>query len=210
MPRWGKSTGIQIAEMETSVYQIPLRVEVEEPIGERPKDLRWDDNDAMTYNFSYALSGLSRLIRNYSTQDPQICIYERGSVDHLVFAEALNKLYYRDSPRYAEVIGAFKTFFGFYLDRVDGIIICNSTPDTAIKRGSTLPKDLLDLLSQGYKNFPKTLSEIIIGGRIDPIVTLNLNFEELENPVHKLTEAIYTMINWSLEGEVTAYPLRKV
>lgn len=165
--------------------QIPLTIIAEGSLEPKPEDLRWDDSQAMEYNFGFAIFGLTKLIRNSNSPDSQINIYERSFIDHLVFAEALNK-WYGNAHRYTEVIDAFKTFFGFYLPRIDGIIVCNSNAETAIKRGSTNPRELLQLLSEGYKEFPASLSKITRGSEIDPRITINLNLEELRYPIFTL------------------------
>jgi hypothetical protein len=203
--RWGKTTATTIAMLEVSCYQIPLRIEREISENSKPYDLRWDDGTAMRYNFGYALSGLSRIVKNWSLEGPQINIYERGFIDHVVFAEALNK-WYGDVSSYKEVVDAFRTFYGFYLGYIDGIILCTSTQETTTKNGSTLPQELTALLSEGYKNFPATLSKITKGKQIDPIPIIQLQFEELGSPVQTLKRSIYTMLKWNLDGEVVTNP----
>lgn len=89
--RWGKTTTTSIVAMEVEAYQIPLKIEGKISENRKPESLREDDGTAMRYNFGYALSGLNRLVKNWGSEGPQINIYERGFVDHIVFAEAFNK-----------------------------------------------------------------------------------------------------------------------
>lgn len=204
-PRWGKSTAATTVASELSLYEVPFKIETEISENRRPWDLRWDEDMAMKYNFAYALSGLSRMGKNVGFEGQQINIYERGFIDHLVFAEALNK-WYEDIPKYREVIEGFKNFFGFYLGDVDGIILCNSSAETSIRNGSTLPRELLNLLAEGYDNFPASLSQITRGEQANPRLIIQLRFEELELPVKSLKKSIYTLIKWKLDGKIEVNP----
>lgn len=201
--RWGKTTTCTIVALEVSGYEIPLVIEPDFSFDRRPIDLKHEDATAINFNFGYAVSGLGRLIKNWNLDRPQITIYERGFIDHFVFAEALNE-WYGKRPSYTETINAFKIFFRSYLGYLDGIIICNSTVETDLANGSTLPRELLELLRQGYQNLPSSLSELTRGGIIDPIPTIELNFEKLDSPVQTLKRSIYTMIKWNLDGKIMA------
>ena len=202
-PRWGKTTAANIVELETKPYLFPLNVIREASYEAKPDDLRWDDYGVFSYNIGYAINGLSEFIKHSSSPEPQVNLYERGLVDHFVFAEALTK-WWGYEKEYSEYIEGFKKLFRLYLGRIDGIITCNSSADTAIARGSTTPKELLELLSDGYRNFPESLSRITTAGEINPIVTLNLDFDKLEEPVQTLKRSIYTMFYWNLNDKVHA------
>lgn len=200
MPKQGKTITMSDIETEAPKLELPIKIWREKSIVKKPADLLNNDVDAMTHNFSYAISGLAQLLRNTQLSRPQINIYERGLIDHFVFANALNE-WYGKTPDHTEVVDAFKVFFRYFLANINGIVICNSTPEVAIANGSKLPTDLLALLSKGYENFPKTLSEIAQGDAGSPILTINLEPENPSQRTNQLKRSIYTLISWNLRGK---------
>jgi hypothetical protein len=196
MPHVGKSTALEIVLLESFSRNVPIRIIAEDPPPIKP-DIG-SDYDAMLYNFAMATSGLNRLLKDFHPQeDSLINIFERGSFDHIVFAEALNKIY---DNVYTEEIEAFKNFYKFFIPLFDGIIICNASSDTSIKNGSSVDHQLLGLLSSGYKKLPDKIAPLLPENMWMPVISID--FDTTYMPVDVLKRSINSMIGWRLNADM--------
>ena len=200
MPRWGKSTVLNQIE-SAQAYPIAVHVQPDESQARKPDNLKRDDFDAMIYNLGFAAVGIAKLITN-SQVDRLITLYERGLIDQFVFAEALNAQY-GNLPSYKRDIQAFKGYCRIFASLIHGIIVCNSSAETAISNGSHTDKDILEKLSLGFQRFPTSLSRILRAGRIDPRIVISLDFETPDKSQSQLKRAINTLVHWNLVGQVS-------
>lgn len=125
-----------------------------------------------------------------------IHLFERGLVDQIAFANALNIFWGSQFEKETEILSKF---LGLFLPYIDGILILNSTGQKTHDRGSKLPLKLLKLLNLEYARLPENLAKL--GDNIGmPIITID--YDSTENPEIVIKRSIYSLIRWSLSGRI--------
>ena len=154
MPRFGKSTVSEIfVRSELVSIGFPINIVPEVPPEGHNSLLGFEH--ILDFNLAFANLGLVKIQNAHYSNEEQINIFQRSFIDHLVFIEASMTLREIKNPRYYKAVEAFKNYFGYFTHMIDGIIVCNSTAETAMLHGSTTEKPLLEELSLGYQKFPK-------------------------------------------------------
>ena len=205
MPRWGKTTALQQLAKESPQTSFAI-VEVQSPMP-KPKNIMLDDYDALFEDLSFANSGLVQLTQNFYSQRCEVFVYERGFVDQIAFMEALQTMWGKQEKNQAiydrrqQKIIDFKNYFRHFLPMIDGVIICNSSPDISLQRGSKTNPRLLELLSEGYNRLPQLIAELMLENI--PLPVIELEFDKLLHPEDTLKTAVLVMANWNLMGKIS-------
>ncbi len=201
MPKCGKTTTINAVSSELSDAGIKHRIITErQPMFYKDFD---DEYWSLMYNMAMANYGLSVLAANF--HERTTLLFDRGLIDHLAFAQALQKLYdqkYGVTNSYQEEIDAFRNYLSLYIPPITGVIICNSSAQTSINRGCDLPRDLLELVSNEFENFPQTIAKM--KNSSDPTITINIDIDSASYAYPSLRRSIYTLITWNNEGVIKA------
>lgn len=199
MPHLGKTTTIKKASDNLKNLGINHAFITERDVG-FPKD--FDDEYGMFfYNLALSSNGLSVLLNHF--HGSTLTLFDRGLIDHLVFADSLEKYYediYKSKP-YGNLLPDYRNWIRHFIPEVDGIIICNSSPEISQEYGSKLPINFLRRLNEGFKIFPETISNM--KPRPYPLtLTINIDFDNEENPNDLLEKSINTLINWNVTGKI--------
>lgn len=197
MPWTGKTTSL--GQIHNNLSSMMMRHTIhEEKRPDIPIDFKTDYTPVFLANIAMATENVRGLVENLvpNNRGNGIHLFERGLVDQIAFANALNIFWGSQFEKETEIVSKF---LGLFLPYIDGILILNSTGQKTLERGSKLPLKLLNLLNLEYTMLPENLAKL--GGHSDiPIVTID--YDLIDDPENATRKSIYSLASWSLSGKI--------